>query len=105
MLIAEKHPFKGVESYFTDFLLYQDPLELTEDPTPEYHDSGNEADTEPDLEEECLWEINPLVTSVDKHDLNNTANVEGEWFINKNLNLAYFSALASDSVPSDARLM
>ena len=47
MLIVENHPFKRVENYFTDSLLYQDPLELTEDPTPEDHDSGNEADTKP----------------------------------------------------------
>ena len=95
MLIAKQHPFKGVENYFTDSLLYQDPLELAEDPTPEDLDSGNEADTEPKLEEECLWEINPLVTNVDKLNFNNTANVEGEWFINENLDLAYFSTLAS----------
>jgi len=25
-LIAERHPFKGVENYFTDFFLYQDSL-------------------------------------------------------------------------------
>jgi len=35
-------------------------------------------DTESEAEEEYLWEINPLVTSVDKLDFNTTANVEGE---------------------------
>jgi len=34
--------------------------------------------------------------SIDKLDINTTANVEGEWFINENLDLAYFSAFASD---------
>ena len=43
----------------------------------------------------------PLVTSIDKLDFNNTANVEGEWSINENLDLAYLYALASDYVPSD----
>ena len=38
--------------------------------------------------------------SIDKLDFNTTANVEGEWFINENLDLAYFFAFASDSVPS-----
>jgi len=28
MLIAEKHPFKGVENYFMDSLLYQDSQKL-----------------------------------------------------------------------------
>jgi len=27
-LIAKRHPFKRVENYFSDFLLYQDSLEL-----------------------------------------------------------------------------
>jgi len=31
---------------------------------------------EPEAEEKCLWEINPLVTSVDKLDFNTTANVK-----------------------------
>ena len=39
--------------------------------------------------------------SIDKLDFNNTANVEGEWFINENLDLTYLSSLASDSIPSD----
>jgi len=86
MLIAERHPFKGVENYFTDSLLYQDSLEIDENPHPEEHDSGHEADTESE-EEECLWEINCLVTSIDKLDFNTTANIEGEWFINEILDL------------------
>ena len=51
-------------------------------------------------EDEYLWEINPLVTSIDKLDFDTTANIEGKWFINEDLDLAYFSALDSDSVPS-----
>ena len=31
-LIAERHPFKGVENYFTDSLLYQDSLETDKNP-------------------------------------------------------------------------
>ena len=54
-LIAGKHPFKGVKNYFTDSILYQDSLETTNDPQHNDHDSGNEADTEPDPDEkECL---------------------------------------------------
>jgi len=74
-LIAERHSLKGVENY-TDSLLYQDSLETDENSHPEEHDSGNEVDMEP--EEECLWEINLLVTSANKLDFNTTANVEGE---------------------------
>ena len=45
--------------------------------------------------------IKPLVTSINKLDVNNTADDIGEWYINEELNLAYFSVVASDSVPSD----
>ena len=69
-------------------MLYQDSLETTDDPPPEDHDSGNEADTEPEPEEECLWVLNPLVTSIDKLNFNNIADIEGEWIINEDLDLA-----------------
>ena len=39
--------------------------------------------------------------SINKLDVNNTADDVGEWYINKELNLAYFSVFASDSVPSN----
>jgi len=38
--------------------------------------------------------------SIDELDFNTTANVESEWVISENLNLTYFSAFPSDSVPS-----
>jgi len=100
MLIAEKHPFKVIENYFIDFLFYQGPLKPAKDKTPEDHDSGNEADIELEPEEECLWEIKSLVC-IDKLNFDATVDVEGEWFINENLGLAYFSTFASNSVPSD----
>ena len=73
-LIAKRHPFKGVENYFTGSLMYQDSVETNEIPQPEEPDFGNEADTEPE-KEECMWELDPLVTSIDKLDVNNTADV------------------------------
>ena len=48
-------------------------------------DSGNKADIEPEAEEECLWELNPLVTSINKLDINNPANDVGKWYINEEL--------------------
>ena len=69
-------------------------------PQPEEPDSGNEADTEPE-KEECMWEIDPLVTSIDKLGVDDTTDDVGRWYINEELNLAYSSVFASDSVPSD----
>ena len=74
---------------------------MNENPQPEEPDSGNETDIELEAEEECLWELNPFVTSINKLDINNTANNVGEWHINEELDLAYFSVFASDYVPSD----
>ena len=55
-------------------------------------------------EDEYFWKINPLVISINKLDFHTTTNVEGEWFINENLDLAYFSVFASDSVSSDTSI-
>ena len=99
-LITERHPFKGVENYFTDSLLYQDSVETDEISQPEEPDSGNEADTESE-KEECMWELDPLVTSTNKLDVDNTADDVGGWYLNEDLDLAYLSVFASDSVPSD----
>ena len=43
----------------------------------------------------------PTCNSINKLDANNTATDIGEWYINEELDLAYFSVFASDSVPSD----
>jgi len=39
--------------------------------------------------------------SINKLDVNNTGDDVGEWYINKELDLAYFFVFASNSVPSD----
>ena len=44
-MFAEKQPFKGVENYFTDALLYQID-KTSKEPLPDNDDSGNEADSE-----------------------------------------------------------
>ena len=48
-----------------------------------------------------MWELNPLVTSTNKLDVNNTTDDVGELYINEELDLAYFSVFTSDSMPSD----
>ena len=56
---------------------------MNENLQPEKLDSSNEADIEPEAEEECLWELNPLVTSFNKLDVNNHVNDVGDWYINE----------------------
>ena len=48
-----------------------------------------------------MWELDPLVKSINKLDVNNTTDDVGDWYINEELNLAYFFVFASDSVLSD----
>ena len=50
---------------------------MNENPQPDKSDSSNEADVEPKAKEEYLWELNPLVTIINKLDVNNTANDVG----------------------------
>jgi len=58
--------------------IYQDSLETDENLQPKEPVFGKEADAKPEIEEECLWEINPLVTSVDKLNFDTTTNIRGE---------------------------
>jgi len=45
-MFAETQPFKGVENYFTDSLLYQDTSKVTKEPLPDDINSDSEADSE-----------------------------------------------------------
>jgi len=46
MVFAKMQPFKGVENYFTDSLLYQENSKVAKEPSPDDIDSGNEANSE-----------------------------------------------------------
>ena len=87
-LITERHLFKGRELFHRLPSLPRLSGKTNKNPQPEELDSGNEADTKPEVEEECMWELNPLVTSINKLDVNNTADDVGKWYINEELNLA-----------------
>src|SRR3954465_13357085 len=59
-LVAEQRPFKGVENYFTDALLYQEAHEVVVQEKEEL-ELGNEADQEPVSESDNgseEWELN-----------------------------------------------
>ena len=48
-VFAEVYPFRGVENYFTDAILYQESHEVVKENAPVESDSGNEADSEPEI--------------------------------------------------------
>ena len=59
-LVAEQRPFKGVENYFTDALLYQDAHEVVAQQKNEF-ELGNKADRESIFESNNKskeWELN-----------------------------------------------
>lgn len=55
-LIVEQHPFKGVEKYFTDSLLYKDVHESAI-PEEDEFETWNEADQDPDSGSDNKWEL------------------------------------------------
>jgi len=76
-------------------------LEASEEPPLRDTNSGNEANIELEPEDDCLWELNPLVNSYGKLDCYNTADDEGEWFINEDVNSAYFPVASLECVSLD----
>lgn len=61
-------------------------------------------DTELESRDECLCELIFSVLRLDKFDVNDTANDEVKWYINKNLELANLSVCASNCIPSDTSI-
>lgn len=63
ILIARKQPFRELENYFADDMLYQDAHETSEEPAKKSYDSGNEANSKPEPNEndDFEYKINPFV--------------------------------------------
>lgn len=68
VLVADRHPFRGVEKYFTDFILYQDLLKIG--PETEEPDSGNKANAELESDNDCPREFDLSVICQTKLDVN-----------------------------------
>lgn len=50
-------------------------------------DSDSEADSEPEPEDNDERDIDPIVISLEGMNVTDTANFNGEWIINENINL------------------
>jgi len=72
-------PFKKVENYFTDSLIYQKDIEPLKQSWPNDVDSGIEADSESEEDVPATISIEPIVTYLNDFDCNNPAENEGEW--------------------------
>jgi len=91
-------PFKGVENYFTDSLLYQEDIEPLRQSLPDDVDSGNEADSESEEDVPATISIEPIIAYLNDYDCNNPAENEGEWVLNENIAFDYSLCLEDVSV-------
>jgi len=87
MVFAEKQPFKGIENYFTDALLYEETDKVAKAPLLESEDSSNEADSEPEEDALTIFSFKPIVAYLNDPECNNPD--DDEWVINENVTFDY----------------
>jgi len=88
-VFAEKQPFKNVENYFTDALLYQEADKVAKEPLLESDDSSNEADFELEEDTPAIFAFKPIVAYFNDPQCNNPIEDVGEWVINENVIFDY----------------
>ena len=69
-MFTEMQPFKGVENYFTDSLLYK----VVGKTLPNDINSGNEVDSESREDPEVSFNEEPIVAYLNDPDCNNSVN-------------------------------
>ena len=88
-MFAEKQPFKGVENYFADALLYQEISKASQQPLPNDDDSGNEADLEFEGDTPATLACEPIVAYFNDPQCNNPSGDDDECVINENVIFDY----------------
>ena len=88
-MFAEKQPFKEVENYFTDALLYQKADKVAKESLLENDDSGNEEDSEPKEDAPAIFAFKPIVAYLNDPECNNPIKDDDEWVINENVTFDY----------------
>ena len=77
-MFAKKQPFKNVENYFTDALLYQEADKVAKEPLLESDDSTNEVDFEPEEDTPAIFTFKPIVAYFNDPQCNNPIEDDGE---------------------------
>ena len=93
MVFAEKQPFKGVENYFTDALLYQEIRKISKEPLPDNDDSSSEADSEFEGDTPATLVGEPIVACFNNPQCNNLSEDDEEWMINDNVTFDYHASV------------
>jgi len=78
MVFAEKQPFKGVENYFTDTLLYQEIGKTSKEPSPDNDDSGNQEDSESEGDMSATLVGEPIIAWFNNPQCNNPSEDDDE---------------------------
>jgi len=77
-VFAKKKPFKGVENYFIDALLYQKSNKIAKKLLPEDVDSGNEANSEPEEDMPATFAFKSIVDYLNDPECNNPTKDDDE---------------------------
>jgi len=77
-VFAKKYPFKGVENYFTDALLYQEANNVSKELLLEDDDSGNETDSESEEDTPTTFACEPIVAYLNDPQCNNPIGDDNE---------------------------
>ena len=77
MVFTEMQPFKGVENYFTNFLLSQETSKVLKEPLLDDIDSSNEVDFDSEVTQ-STFAMEPLVAYLDNPYCNNTVKNDSE---------------------------
>ena len=92
-------PFKGVNNYFTDSLLYQVDIEpLKQSLSDDDINSGNEVDSESEEDVPATISVEPIIVYLNNFDCKNLTENEGEWVLNENIAFDYSLCLDDVSV-------
>jgi len=89
MVFTEKQPFKTVENYFTDALLYQEDNKIAKEPLPKDVDSGNEVDSEAEENTPATFAFKLIVAYLSDPECNNPTEHDCEWVINESIIFDY----------------
>ena len=88
-MFAKIQPFKRVENYFTDSILYKESNKGVKESLPYNVNSANEADSESKEDVPATLIFEPKVAYPDNPDCNNFVENEGEWVLNEDVAFDY----------------
>ena len=100
-VFAKMQPFKGVENYFTDSLLYKENGKVIKKSLPDDIDSGNEVDLESGEDLTVSFDEEMIIAYLDDPDCNNFADNGHKWILNENVNFDYSSCYDDVYSPID----